>query len=71
LHATGGHSCTIFARVSGQDSAKPPVFCQDAATLPKQLFELKNEETIKKSGRQHPVEEILNLFYPGSGMEKF
>jgi hypothetical protein len=55
LHATGGHSSlyatghqshTNFACASGKLHAKPPVFCKHAART---IFELKNEDAIKKS----------------------
>jgi hypothetical protein len=46
LHATGCQSHADFACASSQLRAKPPVF---ASTVREQLFELKNEDAIKKS----------------------
>ena len=56
LHATGGHSGTIWMQLAASHmqflhtlaastKKKPPAFKN---TLPEQLFELKNEETILK-----------------------
>ncbi len=43
LYATGRQSKVSFARASGQNSAKPPVF---SSTLLEQLFEVKNEDAV-------------------------
>jgi hypothetical protein len=57
LHATGGHADTICLRLAAsltQTLHAPAASCVHsrwffASTLRKQLFELKNEDAIKKS----------------------
>jgi hypothetical protein len=57
LHATGGHSGTIYMRLVAscmQTLYALAASCMQsrqffASTLPEQLFELKNEDAIKKS----------------------
>jgi hypothetical protein len=46
LHATGGHSGTIYMRLAASRMQSRQFF---ASTLREQLFELKNEDAIKKS----------------------
>ncbi len=56
LHATGSHLGTIYKQLanlawdSGPLRAKPLVFCKHAA---RKFFELKNENSIKKSENLH------------------
>ncbi len=45
-NATGRQSLAIFARASGQYSAKPPVLLKHAV---RRIIWIRNEETIKKS----------------------
>ncbi len=57
LHATGGHLGTIYMRLAAscmQTLHAPAASCMQsrqffASTLQEQLFELKNEDAIKKS----------------------
>jgi hypothetical protein len=60
LHVTGGHSGTICMQLAAtrvqflhtlaaRTVQSRQFFWKYAATLPEQVFELKNEETIKKS----------------------
>jgi hypothetical protein len=59
LHATGSHLGTIYMQLanlacgSGPLRAKPLVF---ANTLQEKIFELKNEDTIKKSENLHSIQ---------------
>jgi hypothetical protein len=48
LYVTGRQSHANFACTGGQLFAKPPVVCE-AASILQALFELKNEDAIKKS----------------------
>ncbi len=63
LHATGGHKDTIWMRLVASRMnylhAQAASIVQSRqffeSTLPEQLFELKNEETVKKSEILHDI----------------